>query len=58
MFRERPLILIADDESKIRRVVAANLERSGFDVCSADDGRGRSKFSSTRIPNPTCSFST
>lgn len=37
MFRERPLILIADDESKIRRVVAANLERSGFDVCSADD---------------------
>ena len=32
MFRERPLILIADDESKIRRVVAANLERSGFDV--------------------------
>lgn len=39
MFRERPLILIADDESKIRRVVAANLERSGFDVCSADDGR-------------------
>ena len=55
MFRERPLILIADDESKIRRVVAANLERSGFDVCS---GAGRSKFSSTRIPNPTCSFST
>lgn len=38
MFRQRPLILIADDESKIRRVVAANLERSGFDVCTADDG--------------------
>lgn len=38
MFRERPLILIADDESKIRRVVAANLERNGFDVCAADDG--------------------
>ena len=29
MFRERPLILIADDESKIRRVVAAD---EGFEV--------------------------
>lgn len=35
---ERPLILIVDDESKIRRLVAANLERAGYDVMSAADG--------------------
>lgn len=35
---ERPLILVADDESKIRRLIAANLETYGFDVCAAADG--------------------
>lgn len=35
---ERPLILIVDDESKIRRLVAFNLERSGYDTMSAADG--------------------
>ncbi len=35
----RPLILIIDDESKIRRLVAANLELEGFDVVSAGDGQ-------------------
>lgn len=29
---ERPLILIVDDESKIRRLLAQNLELEGFDV--------------------------
>ncbi len=52
MFRERPLILIADDESKIRRVVAANLERSGFDVCSADDGRRALEIFDHADPKP------
>ena len=52
MFRERPLILIADDESKIRRVVAANLERSGFDVCSADDGRRALEIFEHSVPKP------
>ena len=33
-----PLIMIVDDESKIRRIVAANLERAGYDVMSAADG--------------------
>ena len=28
----RPLILIVDDESKIRRLLAQNLELEGFDV--------------------------
>lgn len=35
----RPLILIADDETRVRRLVAEHLERSGFDVCQAQDGR-------------------
>lgn len=35
----RPLILIVDDESRIRRLVSEQLERSGFDVCLAHDGQ-------------------
>ncbi len=31
----RPLILIVDDESKIRRLLAQNLELEGFDVQTA-----------------------
>ena len=38
MAAHRPLILIADDESKIRRLVSASLEMAGFDVCTAADG--------------------
>lgn len=38
MAAHRPLILIADDESKIRRLVSASLEMTGFDVCTAADG--------------------
>ena len=34
----RPLIMVVDDETKIRRLIATNLERSGFDVMSAADG--------------------
>mgnify|MGYP000330962737 CR=1 FL=1 len=34
----RPLILIVDDESKIRRLLAQNLELEGFDVQTASDG--------------------
>ena len=33
-----PLILVIDDESKIRRFVCQSLEREGFDVASAGDG--------------------
>lgn len=33
-----PLLLVADDESKIRRLVIKGLERAGFEVASAADG--------------------
>jgi DNA-binding response OmpR family regulator len=35
----RPLILIADDETKIRRLVTQHLEEAGFDICQAQDGK-------------------
>ncbi len=38
MHQDRPLIMIVDDETKIRRLVARNLEDYGFDVMPAADG--------------------
>ncbi|HBN74184.1 MAG TPA: DNA-binding response regulator, partial [Sutterella sp.] len=38
MHKARPLILIVDDETKIRRLVARNLEDFGYDVVPAADG--------------------
>lgn len=35
----RPIILIADDESRIRRLVGDHLESAGFDVCQAQNGK-------------------
>jgi len=35
---KRPLVLIIDDESKIRRLIATNLELEGFDVIMSGDG--------------------
>ena len=46
-----PLIMIVDDESKIRRIVAANLERAGYDVMSAADGIHGLKYLHDKIPN-------
>ena len=38
MQQDRPLSLVVDDETKIRRLVARNLEDYGFDVIPAVDG--------------------
>lgn len=38
MQHDRPLILVVDDETKIRRLVARNLEDYGFDVIPAANG--------------------
>lgn len=36
---DKPLILVADDETRIRRLVTESLEHAGFDVCQAQDGK-------------------
>lgn len=36
---DKSLILVADDETRIRRLVSESLEQAGFDVCQAQDGR-------------------
>ena len=41
----RPLILIVDDESKIRRLLAQNLELEGFDVQTTKDSGHYAKTS-------------
>jgi two-component system response regulator AtoC len=40
----RPQILIADDEANLRRVVAAQLERDGFEVHAVADGEEAVEF--------------
>lgn len=35
---DRPLVMVVDDETKIRRLLATNLENYGFDVMTAADG--------------------
>jgi DNA-binding response OmpR family regulator len=36
--RERPVVLVADDDPDILRLVAFRLERAGYDVVQATDG--------------------
>lgn len=48
----RPLILIVDDESKIRRLLAQNLELEGFDVQTASDGAQALEVYTSRLRNP------
>lgn len=47
-----PLIMIVDDESKIRRLVASNLERAGYDVLSAADGMHALEIFTLQNPKP------
>mgnify|MGYP000784824728 CR=1 FL=1 len=46
------LILIVDDETKIRRIVASNLERAGYDVISAADGMHALEILELQYPKP------
>lgn len=50
------LILIVDDETKIRRIVAANLERAGYDVISAADGMHALEIFGMSSPKPRSDF--
>lgn len=48
----RPLILIADDETRIRRLVAEHFEAAGFDVCQAQDGKDAVEVFTRTVPKP------
>lgn len=49
---DRPLILVVDDETKIRRLLASNLENYGFDVMTAADGALAVEIYSKANPRP------
>lgn len=49
---DRPLILVVDDETKIRRLLATNLEVHGFDVMTAADGALALEVYTKSMPRP------
>ena len=49
--RERPLILIVEDQSELRRLYAQQLTMSGFDVIEAADGAEAVQWTSTHQPD-------
>ena len=49
---KRPLILVVDDETKIRRLLANNLENYGFDVMTAADGALAVEIFTKASPRP------
>lgn len=48
----KPLVMVVDDETRIRRLMVTNLERSGFDVMSASDGELAVEIFSRADPKP------
>jgi two-component system, cell cycle response regulator DivK len=51
MPRERPLILIVEDESDLRQMYAQQLALSGFDVVQASNGQEALTHGSTLVPD-------
>ncbi len=49
--REKPLILIADDEENIRKLVGMRLKTSGFDVIEAKDGQEAVEIAMSKQPD-------
>jgi len=49
--REKPLILVADDEENIRKLVGMRLKTSGFDVIEAKDGQEAVEVAMSRQPD-------
>lgn len=49
--RERPLILVVEDQPELRRLYAEQLERSGFDVIEAANGEDAISHTSSRGPD-------
>ena len=50
--RSLPLILVIDDESKIRRLLTKVLEANGFDVVCAGDGEQALEVCAQSDPTP------
>ena len=50
--RSLPLILVVDDESKIRRLLTKELEANGFDVVCAGDGEQALEVFAQSDPSP------
>ena len=51
MKRDKPLILIVDDEAHIRHVVKLKLVKAGFDVLTAEDGEEGLEAALTHQPD-------
>ncbi len=51
MTDQRQLVLVADDDPDIRELVAYRLERSGYDVITAEDGEQAEQLALERVPD-------
>lgn len=49
--RERPLVLLVEDQSDLRRLYAEQLMISGFDVIEAEDGAEAITHTTNRFPD-------
>ena len=48
---QKPLVLVADDDPDILSLIALRLERSGYDVLAAEDGRQALTTALERVPD-------
>lgn len=51
MNRERPLIMVVDDESHIVHVVSLKLTKAGYDVITAEDGEEGLEMALRHLPD-------
>jgi DNA-binding response OmpR family regulator len=51
MDREKPLILVVDDETHILHVVSLKLTRAGYDVITAEDGEEALELALEELPD-------
>lgn len=51
MKRDRPLILVVDDEAHILHVVRLKLERAGYEVLTAEDGEEGLEMALRHVPD-------
>jgi two-component system cell cycle response regulator DivK len=49
--RERPLVLIVEDQSELRRLYAQQFTISGFDVIEAENGADAIAHTTSRVPD-------